>query len=300
MNIRALQYFIAVAELRHFRKAAERCHVSQPTLSTQLRKLEEQLGNDLIERNSRQVLLTPLGEQVLERARVIVNETHAIRQIARDADDPYSGILSIGVFPTLAPYLLPHVIPNIRKQFPKITIRLFEEKTEQVMAMLMDGTLDAILLAPPIDDDQVHVEPLFNEPFVFVAPSDHPLSKKASIRVEDLKTEKLLLLEDGHCLREHALAVCQLSGAIERMDFQASSLETLRYMVAAGSGITLMPILATKPPVTSIDNVVVLPFVSPAPERTIAMAWRKSSLREELLLGVASVFKTIEPRLLQP
>lgn len=300
MNIRALQYFIAVAELRHFRKAAERCHVSQPTLSTQLRKLEEQLGNDLIERNSRQVLLTPLGEQVLERARVIVNETHAIRQIARDADDPYSGILSIGVFPTLAPYLLPHVIPNIRKQFPKLTIRLFEEKTEQVMAMLMDGTLDAILLAPPIDDNQVHVEPLFNEPFVFVAPSDHPLSKKASIRVEDLKTEKLLLLEDGHCLREHALAVCQLSGAIGRMDFQASSLETLRYMVAAGSGITLMPILATKPPVTPIDNVVVRPFVSPAPERTIAMAWRKSSLREELLLGVASVFKTIEPRLLQP
>lgn len=299
MNIRALQYFIALAELRHFRKAAERCHVSQPTLSTQIRKLEEQLGNDLIERNSRQVLLTPLGEKVLESARVIVGETQAIRQIARDADDPYSGTLSIGVFPTLAPYLLPHVIPNIRKKFPKLTIRLFEEKTEQVMTMLMDGTLDAILLAPPIDDDQIHVEALFDEPFVFVAPSDHPLSKKKSLRVEDLKTEKLLLLEDGHCLRDHALAVCQLSGAIERLDFQASSLETLRYMVAAGSGITLMPILATKPPVTPIDNVVVRPFQTPAPQRTIAMAWRKSSLREELLLAVAGVFKDIQPNLLQ-
>ncbi len=300
MNIRALQYFIALAELRHFRKAAERCHVSQPTLSTQIRKLEEQLGNDLIERNSRQVLLTPLGEKVLERARVIVGETQAIRQMARDADDPYSGTLSIGVFPTLAPYLLPHVIPNIRKQFPKLTIRLFEEKTEQVMTMLMDGTLDAILLAPPIDDDQVHVEPLFSEPFVLVAPNDHPLSKKQRIRSEDLKTQKLLLLEDGHCLRDHALAVCQLSGAIERLDFQASSLETLRYMVAAGSGITLMPILATKPPVTAIENVTVRPFEAPTPQRTIAMAWRKSSLREELLLAVSAVFKAIDSKLLEP
>ena len=300
MNIRALQYFIALAELRHFRKAAERCHVSQPTLSTQIRKLEEQLGNDLIERNSRQVLLTSFGEKVLERARLIVDETRAIRQLARDADDPFSGTLSLGVFPTLAPYLLPHVIPNIRQQFPALSIRLFEEKTEQVMNMLMEGTLDAILLAPPIDDDQIHVEPLFKEPFVFVAPSDHPLSKKASIDIEDLKTQELLLLEDGHCLRDHALAVCQLSGALECLDFQASSLETLRYMVAAGSGITLMPILATKPPVTAIDNVVVRPFKSPAPERTIAMAWRKSSLREELLLAVASVFRAIEPELLTP
>lgn len=300
MNIRALQYFIALAELRHFRKAAERCHVSQPTLSTQIRKLEDQLGNDLIERNSRKVLLTPLGERVLERARVIVSETQAIRQIARDADDPYNGTLSIGVFPTLAPYLLPHIIPNIRKRFPKLTIRLFEEKTEQVMRMLMDGTLDGILLAPPIDDEQIHVEILFKEPFVFVAPSDHPLSKKPGIRIEDLRTEKLLLLEDGHCLRDHALAVCQLSGAIERLDFQASSLETLRYMVAAGSGVTLMPILATKPPVTSIENVVICPFQTPAPERTIAMAWRKSSLREELLQAVAGVFKAIDPELLRP
>jgi len=300
MNIRALQYFIALAELRHFRKAAERCHVSQPTLSTQIRKLEEQLGNDLIERNSRQVLLTSFGEKVLERARLIVDETRAIRQLARDADDPYSGTLSLGVFPTLAPYLLPHVIPNIRQKFPALSIRLFEEKTEQVMSMLIDGTLDAILLAPPIDDDQIHVEPLFKEPFVFVAPSDHPLSKKASIDIEDLRTEELLLLEDGHCLRDHALAVCQLSGARECLDFQASSLETLRYMVAAGSGITLMPILATKPPVTTISNVMVRPFKSPAPDRTIAMAWRKSSLREELLLAVASVFRAIEPELLTP
>lgn len=298
MNIRALQYFIALAELRHFRKAAERCHVSQPTLSTQIKKLEEQLGTDLIERNSRQVMLTPIGERILERARIIVAETTAIRQLARDADDPFAGTLSLGVFPTLAPYLLPHVIPTLRSKFPKLTLRLFEEKTEQVMAMLASGLVDAILLALPLDDDQLHVEPLFDEPFVLVLPSDHALTKRPAVSLSDLQSEQLLLLEDGHCLRQHALDVCQLAGAKEKLDFQASSLETLRYMVAAGSGVTLMPILATKPPVTKTDNVVTRAFSTPQPQRTIAMAWRTSSLREELLMAVAKVFKSIDPQLL--
>ena len=300
MNIRALQYFIALAELRHFRKAAERCHVSQPTLSTQIKKLEEQLGTDLIERNSRQVMLTPIGQRILERARIIVSETAAIRQLARDADDPFAGTLSLGVFPTLAPYLLPHVIPTLRQKFPKLTLRLFEEKTERVMAMLATGVVDATLLAPPLHDDQLHVEPLFDEPFVLVLPTDHPLAKQPSVSLSDLRTEQLLLLEDGHCLRQHALDVCQLSGAKEQLDFQASSLETLRYMVAAGSGVTLMPILATQPPVTKTDNVVTRPFSPPQPQRTIAMAWRKSSLREELLMAVAQVFKSLDQTLLDP
>lgn len=300
MNIRALQYFIALAELRHFRKAAERCHVSQPTLSTQIKKLEEQLGTDLIERNSRQVMLTPIGQRILERARIIVSETAAIRQLARDADDPFAGTLSLGVFPTLAPYLLPHVIPTLRQKFPKLTLRLFEEKTERVMAMLATGVVDAILLALPLHDDQLHVEPLFDEPFVLVLPTDHPLAKQPSVSLSDLRTEQLLLLEDGHCLRQHALDVCQLAGAKEQLDFQASSLETLRYMVAAGSGVTLMPILATQPPVTKTDNVVTRPFSPPQPQRTIAMAWRKSSLREELLMAVAQVFKSLDKTLLDP
>lgn len=300
MNIRALQYFIALAELRHFRKAAERCHVSQPTLSTQIKKLEEQLGTDLIERNSRQVMLTPIGERILERARIIVAETAAIRQLARDADDPFAGTLSLGVFPTLAPYLLPHVIPTLRRKFPKLTLRLFEEKTEQVMAMLASGTVDAILLALPLDDDQLHVEPLFDEPFVLVLPTDHPLAQSPTVSLGDLQSQQLLLLEDGHCLRQHALDVCQLAGAKEKLDFQASSLETLRYMVAAGSGVTLMPILATKPPVTKTDNVVTRAFSAPQPQRTIAMAWRKSSLREELLIAIAEVFKSIDRHLLDP
>lgn len=300
MNIRALQYFIALAELRHFRKAAERCHVSQPTLSTQIKKLEEQLGTDLIERNSRQVMLTPIGERILERARIIVAETAAIRQLARDADDPFAGTLSLGVFPTLAPYLLPHVIPTLRRKFPKLTLRLFEEKTEQVMAMLSSGTVDAILLALPLDDDQLHVEPLFDEPFVLVLPTDHPLAQSPTVSLGDLQSQQLLLLEDGHCLRQHALDVCQLAGAKEKLDFQASSLETLRYMVAAGSGVTLMPILATKPPVTKTDNVVTRAFSAPQPQRTIAMAWRKSSLREELLIAIAEVFKSIDRHLLDP
>lgn len=300
MNLRALQYFIALAELRHFRKAAERCHVSQPTLSTQIRKLEQQLGAELIERNSRQVLLTPVGEKVLERAKKIVEHTQAIRQIARDADDPFLGTLSLGVFPTLAPYLLPHVIPSIRARFPKLTVRLFEEKTEQVMTMLLDGQLDAILVALPLDDEHLHIEPLFKEPFVLVAPSTHRLSQRDAVALTELQREQVLLLEDGHCLRQHALDVCQLAGAIEKLDFQASSLETLRHMVAADSGITLLPILATKPPVTPIAGLVARPFESPAPERTIAMVWRKSSLREELLMSIAEIFKSIDQQLLTP
>ncbi|MDR9389041.1 MAG: LysR substrate-binding domain-containing protein [Wenzhouxiangella sp.] len=299
MNLRALQYFIALAELRHFRKAAERCHVSQPTLSTQIRKLEQQLGADLIERNSRQVLLTTLGERVLEHAKRAISETQAIRQLARDADDPFAGTLSLGIFPTLAPYLLPHVIPQIRKQHPKLTLRLFEEKTERVMSMLLDGQLDAILLALPLDSEQLHVEPLFNEPFVLVAPAKHRLSQRPAIDLGDLQKEPVLLLEDGHCLRQHALDVCQLAGALENLDFQASSLETLRHMVAAGSGVTLLPILATQPPLTTMDGLVARPFKTPAPQRTIAMAWRKSSLREELLVSIATVFKSLNPKLLQ-
>jgi len=299
MNIRALQYFIALAELKHFRRAADRCHVSQPTLSTQVKRLEEQLGTDLLERNSRQVMLTPIGERILERARVIISETAAIRQLARDADDPFSGTLSLGVFPTLAPYLLPHVVPQLRQKFPNLTLRLLEDKTEQVISMLTQGTLDAVLFALPLADDQVHIEVLFDEPFVLVMPKGHPLSGQDHVHLKDLRAEELLLLEDGHCLRHHALDVCHLAGAREHLDFQASSLETLRYMVAAGSGVTLMPILATQPPVMKTDNVVIRPFSAPKPKRTIAIAWRKSTLRTELLMAVADVFKTIDQKLLQ-
>lgn len=300
MNIRAIHYLVTLAEVQHFSRAAERCHVSQPTLSTQIRKLEEELGVQLVERNPRQVMLTPVGEEIVDRARTIISEVEAMHAIARRSRDPHSGTVRIGIFPTLAPYLLPHVVPTIRQQFPRLTLRLFEEKTEDVLEMLHQGRLDAGLLALPVDEEGLHVRRLFEEPFVLAMPEQHPLSRLEQVELGDLEDQELLLLEDGHCLRDQALEVCHLAGAHEQLDFHATSMETLRQMVAAGTGVTLMPTLAVKPPVAHTDNVSTRPFREPGPMRTIAMAWRKSSALGDFLEELAEIFSAIDPALLKP
>lgn len=300
MNLRAFQYLVTLADVRHFSKAAELCYVSQPTLSTQIRKLEEELDVQLVERSPRKVMLTEVGEEVVERARAMLAEADSIKAIARRSKDPHSGTLRIGIFPTLAPYFLPHVVPEIRRQFPRLTLRLFEEKTEDVITMLRQGRLDAGLLALPVDDDQLTARSLFEEPFVLAVPEAHALGNKKTITLEDLENQELLLLEDGHCLREQALEVCQLSGAHEKLDFHATSMETLRQMVAAGTGITLMPVMAVKPPVAHTDNLVTRPFRQPGPKRTIALVWRKSSALGGFLEELAEIFAAVEPDLLKP
>jgi LysR family hydrogen peroxide-inducible transcriptional activator len=300
MNIRALQYLITLADVRHFSKAAEQCYVSQPTLSTQIRKLEEELDVQLVERSPRQVMLTRVGQEIVERSRNILSEVDAIRSIARRARDPDSGTLRLGIFPTLAPYFLPHVIPALRIRYPRLTLRLFEEKTEDLMTMLHEGRLDAGLLALPISDEGLVTRRLFDEPFVVAMPEQHPLARLDSIRMADLESQELLLLEDGHCLRDHALEVCQMTGAHEKLDFHATSMETLRQMVAANTGITLMPTLSVKPPVAPTENLVTRPFAEDGPVRTIAMVWRKSSALSEFLAEVAEMFSAIDPSLLKP
>lgn len=300
MNIRAVQYLITLADVRHFSKAAELCHVSQPTLSTQIRKLEEELNVQLVERSPRKVMLTRVGEEVVERARKVLDEVGAMRAVALRSKDPHSGTLRLGIFPTLAPYLLPHVIPKIRGRFPRLTLRLFEEKTGDVLSMLHQGRLDAGLLALPVPGEQLHTRTLFEEPFVLAIPEGHSLTGRDRVTLDDLRGQELLLLEDGHCLREQALEVCQMAGAHEKLDFHATSMETLRQMVAANTGITLMPTLAIKPPVAHTDNLVVRPFVDPGPKRTIAMVWRKSSALTEFLDELAGIFAAIDPELLQP
>ena len=300
MNLRAVHYLVTLADVRHFSKAAERCHVSQPTLSTQIRKLEDELGVQLVERSPRKVMLTEVGEEVVERARAMLAESDAIRAIARRSKDPHSGTVRIGIFPTLAPYFLPHVVPEIRRRFPRLTLRLFEEKTEDVLNMLQQGRLDAGLLALPIEADQLASRVLFEEPFVLAVPESHALSARKTITLEDLEEEELLLLEDGHCLREQALEVCQLAGAHEKLDFHATSMETLRQMVAAGTGITLMPVMAVKPPVAQTDNLVTRPFTEPEPKRTIALVWRKSTALGPFLEELAEIFSDIDPELLKP
>ncbi|WP_376690829.1 LysR substrate-binding domain-containing protein [Wenzhouxiangella sp. EGI_FJ10409] len=300
MNLRALQYLIALADVRHFSRAAERCHVSQPTLSTQIRKLEDELEVQLVERHPRQVMLTPVGEEIVGRARTLLGEMDAIRAIARRSRDPHSGTVRIGIFPTLAPYFLPHVIPGIRQAFPRLTLRLYEEKTEDVIRMLAEGKLDAGLLALPLNEDWLTSRTLFEEPFVLALPERHPLAARSEIAMKDLADQELLLLEDGHCLRDQALEVCQLTGAHEKLDFHATSMETLRHMVAANAGITLMPTLSIKPPNANTDNLVTRPFQAPGPKRTIAMIWRKSSALSDFLEELAEIFADIDPELLIP
>ena len=288
MNLRDLEYLVSLADHRHFGRAAEACFVSQPTLSTQLKKLEAELGVPLVERNPRNVLLTPAGERVVAKARALLAEADDIVAIARQAQDPEAGELRLGLFPTLAPYLLPHVVPDLHQRFPRLDLLLVEEKTEEVLRQLRDGRLDAGVLALPVPDAALHVEPLFSEDFVLAVPAGHPLAAEdGPVPASVLADEPVLLLEEGHCLREQALSVCRLAGGSERDGFRATSLETLRQMVSAGVGITLLPTLATMPPVPPSPDVRLRPCTDPVPRRELAMLWRPSSVRADLLQSVA-------------
>jgi LysR family hydrogen peroxide-inducible transcriptional activator len=294
LNLRDLEYLVAVADHRHFGRAAEACFVSQPTLSTQLKKLEQELGVTLLERTPRQVLLTAAGEQVVERARSIGREVQEIRALARLADDPEAGTVRLGLFPTLAPYLLPHVVPGIHQRFPRLELLLVEEKTEVVLERLRDGELDVGVLALPVAREGLHVEPLFAEEFVLAVPRDHPLaSLPEPVDPSVLASADVLLLEEGHCLRDQALAVCRLAGAAERTGFRATSLETLRQMVAAGVGVTLLPQLAVQPPVPPSPDVRLLRFAEPVPRREVAMCWRTTSVFGGVLPALAEVVRDL-------
>jgi LysR family hydrogen peroxide-inducible transcriptional activator len=298
MNFRALQYFVKLAELKHFSNAATACFVSQPTLSTQIQKLEDELGVTLVERAPRQIMLTPIGDDIAHRARHVLRDIEHLKDAARRSKDPETGTIKLGIFPTLAPYLLPHVIPVICKKYPELRLQLAEEKTEDILSMLDQGRLDAGLLALPIEEHGMEMEILFEEPFVTAMPVSHPLTEKRFINLSDLEGEELLLLEEGHCLRQHALAVCAMAGAHERLDFHATSMETLRQMVAANAGVTLMPVLSVKPPIPSTDNIALRPFASPAPSRTIALVWRSSSPLGGFLRKLAESLK-VNPALLR-
>lgn len=295
MNLRDLEYLIAVAEHRHFGRAAAACYVSQPTLSTQLKKLESELGVALIERSPRKVLLTAAGEQVVVRARGVLGEIDAIRGIARLASNPRSGRLRLGVFPTLAPYLLPQAVPNLRARFPDLELFLVEEKSGVLREQVRVGRLDTALLALPINDVALEGEPLFREEFLLAVPEQHPLAAVERVGIDDLEREHLLLLQDGHCLRDQALEVCQLAGAEEYVGFQATSLETLRHMVAAGVGVTLLPELSVQPPVPHPGSVRLLRFEDPVPYRDIGLFWRPGSVYRTLMPEVARALRQPAP-----
>ncbi|MEO8384970.1 MAG: LysR substrate-binding domain-containing protein [Betaproteobacteria bacterium] len=299
MNLRDLRYLVALADHKHFGRAAEASFVSQPTLSTQIKKLEEELGMALIERNPRNVLLTEVGEAVLRRAKIILREADEIKAIARRAKDPESGTVRIGIFPTLAPYLLPHVVPEIVKRFPKLELILVEDKTDVILKKLHDGELDAGLLALPIHDDTLHAEFLFEEAFVLALPKHHRLAKAKRVKLADLSLESLLLLDDGHCMRDQALEVCAMTGAAEKPGFRATSLETLRHMVSANVGITLMPALSVHAPAPKSPGICLVPFGEPAPHRRIAMVWRRTSALTAFLHQLVPLLNRFDPKLLR-
>lgn len=291
VNLRDLEYLVALADHRHFGRAAAACHVSQPTMSTQIKKLETELKVALVERGARQVMLTPAGVDVVARARDLLDDAEQIRRIARASADPESGTLRLGLFPTLAPYLLPHVVGPIRERFPRLELLLVEEKSPDLVEMLKGGALDAAVLAMPLAEDSLTTTPLFREDFLLALPSSHPLAAADDpLPMDALSGQELLLLEDGHCLRDQALAVCSLAGGKERSGFRATSLETLRHMVATGSGITLLPELSVSPPVTPHPGLA-LRRLEPSPHRDLALVRRASHVDPSLIDDLAGVLR---------
>ncbi|MEZ5237637.1 MAG: LysR substrate-binding domain-containing protein [Microthrixaceae bacterium] len=290
MNLQDLRYLVAVDEHRHFGQAAEACFVSQPTLSTQIRKLEGELGVTVFERAPRKVIPTEAGTRIIDHARAALAAVERIEAVAAAARDPGTATLRIGVFPTLAPYLLPHVVPELHESFPRTELLWVEEKTEEVVEGILEGRLDAGLLARPIDAPRLAHRDLFSEDFVLAVPAGHPLDVEGPVDATVLDGAEVLLLTEGHCLRDQALELCSTVGAGERRGFRATSLETLRQMVAAGVGVTLMPKLSVSPPVPVNDRVATVPFAGPSPHREIAMFWRPTSVYSDLLERIAEVF----------
>ncbi|HKZ73094.1 MAG TPA: LysR substrate-binding domain-containing protein [Steroidobacteraceae bacterium] len=279
IKLKDLRYLVAVADARHFGRAAERCFVSQPTLSAQLKKLEEYLGVQLIERQPKRVALTDAGREIVARARRILEASDEVVQLARTHRDPLAGSLRVALLPTIGPYLLPQLAPEIRKRLPRLDLMLYEHQTDAMLAKLGTGDIDVGILALPVPLDGLESRELYEEPFVVALPEAHRLARRQSIRVDELAEETLLLLEDGHCLRDQALEVCSRVGVHEKQDFRATSLETLRQMVATGGGITLLPELASRGAYGAARGVVVRPFAKPVPVRRIGAVWRKTTAR---------------------
>ena len=289
IKLKDLRYLVAVADTRHFGRAADKCFVSQPTLSAQLKKLEDYLGVQLIERQPKNVSLTEAGEQIVARARRMLEASEEVVALARAHRDPLAGRLRVALLPTIGPYLLPRVSQPIRKELGRLELRLYEYQTEQILERLETGDIDLGILALPIHADGFETRELFTEPFVVAMPDQHRLAKRDTVKIEDLNGETLLLLEDGHCLRDQALEVCSRVDLHEKQDFRATSLETLRQMVATGAGITLLPELASQGAYGNARGVTIRPFARPAPSRQVGAVWRKTSARRVAIDAVCKI-----------
>jgi LysR family hydrogen peroxide-inducible transcriptional activator len=295
IKLRDLEYLDAIERFRHFGKAADACHVSQPTLSGQIMKLEEQLDVKLVERHPRNIMLTPAGELLLAKARRVLSAARELEMTARTLGDPLSGEFHLGLIPTLAPYLLPVIMPQLIEQLPKLEFFLHEHKTHELLEQLQAGRLDALIL-PWLDDMQsVEAYDLFEEEFVLAVSRRHELASRKRVKLANLEGHKVLTLEDGHCLRDQALGYCFSAGADEDKRFQATSLETLRYMVAANIGITLLPELASRGQ-PEHGELTYIRFQQPAPNRRIVLLVRQQYTRLECVREIVAIVRQVMVR----
>ena len=289
MNLRDLKYIVELARHQHFARAAEKSFVSQPALSMQIKKLEDELGVKIFERSQKNFLVTKVGEEIVKKAEIILREAEEIKNLSKNSKDPFASQFKLGAFPTLASYFFPKVVGKIHKKFPQLKLFLVEEKTEILIEKLKSGEIDAAMLASPILFDEFESKKIFTEDFFLAVPKNHRLAKNKKIQIKDLKNETLMLLEDGHCMRRQALEFCSKMHVFESQEFRASSLETLRQMVEIGGGITLMPEIAMR----KSDKISYIK-ISPAPQREVGLYFRKGATNKiliESLVGELLNFK---------
>ena len=278
-TVRQLECFVAVTKTLNFRLAAELCLITQPALSAQIQQLESSLDVRLFERTTRSVMPTAAGVAMADKARSILADVHELGEHARSFRQPLAGSLRLGVIPTVAPYTLPTALAEVQRRHPALRLLLREGQTHELVRLLTDGSLDVLLLALETDLGDVETLPLFTDRFVLAVPPSHRLARRKRVSMKDLADEQVLLLEDGHCLREQSLPICEQAGACEVGDFRASSLNTLAQMVAAGVGITLLPDMSVRDVGGTRAGLVTIPFGARGPARTIGLAWRRSSVR---------------------
>ncbi len=291
MTLTELRYIVTLAQEQHFGRAAERCYVSQPTLSIAVKKLEDELGVALFERTKSRVQPTPLGEQIVAQANLVLEQTAAIKDMADAGKDQLSSPLSVGAIFTIGPYLLPQFIPHLQKLANKMPLYVEEGYTHSLRKKLRNGELDVIIIALPFVEPDVVTQNLYEEPFVVLMPQDHPLAAKAELLPTDLDGQQLLLLGEGHCFRDQVLTTCpNLQHHADdhgthnvRTAAEGSSLETLRHMVASGLGLTILPLSAAESSLYNSDVLVTRPFAAPSPSRTVALAWRASFPRHKAI-----------------
>lgn len=292
MTLTELKYIVAVARQKHFGHAAEACFVAQPTLSVAIKKLEDELGVIIFERGGTEVSMTPLGAQIVAQAERVLEQTAAIKEIAKQNKDPLAGPFRLGIIYTIGPYLLPTLVKTMIQRVPQMPLVLQENFTVKLLELLRQGELDAAIIALPIPDQGLMLQPLYDEPFVVALPRDHAWADRDSVSAKELKSETMLLLGNGHCFRDQVLEVCPemarfatASDGIART-FEGSSLETIRHMVASGIGITVLPI-ASVPDLHAKDGLLrYLPFSEPTPDRRVVIAWRKSFTRQAAIEAI--------------